>query len=136
VCHHNSFMIYGSLKRPTLDRWNLVTHLSTGISCVLSLAMALSGYLIFGQKTEANILNNFGSNNLVINIARFAFATNMFTTFPLECFVCREVIENYFFRDSTIQYVLLFKMTAVYRAFHNCHNYEQRDYFSYLLNGK
>lgn len=33
----------------------------------------------------------------MINIARFCFGLNMFTTLPLELFVCREVIEQYFF---------------------------------------
>jgi sodium-coupled neutral amino acid transporter 11 len=28
---------------------------------------------------------------LLINIARVCFGLNMFTTLPLECFVCREV---------------------------------------------
>jgi hypothetical protein len=33
----------------------------------------------------------------LINVARFCFGLNMFTTLPLELFVCREVIEQYFF---------------------------------------
>lgn len=37
-----------------------------------------------------NILNNFPSDNFIINIARFCFGVNMFTTLPLEAFVCRE----------------------------------------------
>ncbi|KAF9420289.1 hypothetical protein BGZ94_009168, partial [Podila epigama] len=44
-----------------------------------------------------NILNNFPSDNFIINIARFCFGVNMFTTLPLENFVCREVIETYYF---------------------------------------
>lgn len=38
-----------------------------------------------------NILNNFPADNVLINIARLAFGLNMFTTIPLEAFVCREV---------------------------------------------
>ncbi|KAI1295844.1 hypothetical protein EDD11_007702, partial [Mortierella claussenii] len=44
-----------------------------------------------------NILNNFPSDNFIINIARFCFGVNMFTTLPLEAFVCREVIETYYY---------------------------------------
>jgi solute carrier family 38 (sodium-coupled neutral amino acid transporter), member 11 len=102
VCHHNSFMIYGSLVKPSLNRWEIVTHLSTGISWILSMVMAFAGYLTFGAKTEANILNNFSDNNIWVNLSRLAFAANMFTTFPLECFVCREVIEHYYFRNQKI----------------------------------
>lgn len=47
VCHHNSLLIYGSLKMPTIDRWNKVTHISTSLSVVASLTMAIAGYSVF-----------------------------------------------------------------------------------------
>jgi amino acid permease len=53
--------------------------------------MALSGFLVFSDKTQANILNNFPQDDILINIARLCFGLNMFTTLPLEAFVCREV---------------------------------------------
>lgn len=70
VCHHNSLLIYGSLKKPTLDRFSRVTHFSTGISMVACLVMGLAGYLTFGDKTQGNVLNNFPSNNVMVNVAR------------------------------------------------------------------
>ena len=97
VCHHNSLLIYGSLRKPTMDRFARVTHYSTGISMVACLAMALSGYLTFGDMTKGNVLNNFPSNNVMVNIARLCFGLNMLTTLPLECFVCREVMTEYYF---------------------------------------
>ncbi|OZJ02862.1 hypothetical protein BZG36_04083 [Bifiguratus adelaidae] len=100
VCHHNSFIIFGSLKKPSLNRFATVTHLSMLISLLSCIIMALSGYLVFTDQTRANILNNFPQNNLIINISRFCFGLNMFTTLPLETFVCREVIENYFWAEQ------------------------------------
>ncbi|KAJ3163078.1 hypothetical protein HDU86_002247 [Geranomyces michiganensis] len=97
VCHHNTFLIMGSLKKPTMDRFAIVTHLSTGLSLLVCLILACGGYLVFTNKTHANILNNFPADNTLINIARVAFGANMFLTFPLECFVCREVVYNYFY---------------------------------------
>ncbi|GAA98148.1 uncharacterized protein L969DRAFT_93241 [Mixia osmundae IAM 14324] len=97
VCHHNSLLIYGSLKTPTLDRFARVTHVSTAISVAACLIMALSGFLVFTDKTQGNILNNFPPDDFWINIARACFGFNMFTTLPLEAFVCREVIESFFF---------------------------------------
>jgi solute carrier family 38 (sodium-coupled neutral amino acid transporter), member 11 len=94
VCHHNTFLIFSSLKRPTLDSWARVAHWSVGLSLFLSLGMAVSGYLVFGSLTQANILNNFSSGSLAVSLARVMFAMNMFTTYPLEAFVCREVIAN------------------------------------------
>lgn len=34
------------------------------------MAMALAGFLIFGDKTQGNVLNNFPTDNLTVNIAR------------------------------------------------------------------
>ncbi len=100
VCHHNSLLIYGSLRKPTIDRFSRVTHYSTGISLIACLVMALSGYLTFGDKTLGNVLNNFPNDNLMVNIARLCFGLNMLTTLPLEAFVCREVMNNYWFPDE------------------------------------
>ncbi|KAI0717196.1 amino acid transporter [Cerioporus squamosus] len=100
VCHHNSLLIYGSLRTPTLDRFNKVTHISTFISLVACSTLAISAYIVFTDKTQGNILNNFGRYDTLINVARFCFGLNMFTTLPLELFVCREVIEQYFFENE------------------------------------
>ncbi|KAF2275247.1 uncharacterized protein EI97DRAFT_420880 [Westerdykella ornata] len=100
VCHHNSLLIYGSLRKPTIDRFARVTHYSTGISLVACLAMALSGFLTFGSKTVGNVLNNFPDDNIMVNIARLCFGLNMLTTLPLEAFVCREVMNNYWFANE------------------------------------
>ncbi|CAG8661041.1 7460_t:CDS:2 [Ambispora leptoticha] len=101
VCHHNSLLIFDSLKKPTLNRFATVTHWSTGMSMLACILMALSGYLVFTDKTQGNILNNFPDNDPIVNVARFCFGFNMFTTLPLEAFVCREVIEIYFFNNES-----------------------------------
>ncbi|XAO22756.1 hypothetical protein I312_101530 [Cryptococcus bacillisporus CA1280] len=100
ACHHNSNYIYKSINIPTLDRFNMVTHISTGISLIACLLVAVCGYVVFTNKTEGNILNNFSSEDWLINIARFCFGANMSTTIPLEVFVCREVIEETFYKSK------------------------------------
>ncbi|KAF6814928.1 amino acid transporter [Colletotrichum sojae] len=100
VCHHNSLLIYGSLKTPTIDRFSRVTHYSTGISMVACLLVALAGFLTFGDKTLGNVLNNFPADNVMVTIARLCFGLNMLTTLPLEAFVCREVMLTYFFPNE------------------------------------
>jgi sodium-coupled neutral amino acid transporter 11 len=67
------------------------------------MAMALAGFLTFGDLTQGNVLNNFPTDNLMVNIARLCFGLNMLTTLPLECFVCREVIENYYYPNEPFQ---------------------------------
>ncbi|KAJ3481538.1 hypothetical protein NLG97_g7800 [Lecanicillium saksenae] len=100
VCHHNSLLIYGSLRTPTIDNFSRVTHYSTGVSMLACLVMALGGFLVFGDKTLGNVLNNFPSDNVMVNIARLFFGLNMLTTLPLEGFVCREVMITYWWPDE------------------------------------
>src|ERR1700759_791134 len=118
VCHHNSLLIYGSLKKPTLDRFAAVTHWSTGISMIACLILALAGFLTFGDKTQGNVLNNFPTDNLFVNVARLCFGLNMLTTLPLECFVCREVMTVYFFPDEPFNQSrhLIFTSALVFSA--------------------
>jgi sodium-coupled neutral amino acid transporter 11 len=64
-------LIYGALKKPTMDRFAKVTHYSTGISLVACMIMALAGFITFKEKTAGNILNNFPRNDVMVNIARY-----------------------------------------------------------------
>jgi solute carrier family 38 (sodium-coupled neutral amino acid transporter), member 11 len=65
------------------------------------LTMALSGFLTFGSLTRGNILNNFPSQgHIMVQVARLCFGLNMLTTLPLEAFVCREVMNNYWFPEE------------------------------------
>ncbi|TFY75065.1 hypothetical protein EWM64_g8947, partial [Hericium alpestre] len=118
VCHHNSLLIYGSLRTPTLDRFAKVTHVSTFLSLIACSTMAMSGYLVFTDRTQGNILNNFGPDDTLINVARFCFGLNMFTTLPLELFVCREVIEQYFFSHEafSMQRHVLFTTSILFAS--------------------
>ncbi|OKL58944.1 hypothetical protein UA08_05700 [Talaromyces atroroseus] len=81
-------------------RFAKVTHYSTGVSMVMCLVMAIAGFLSFGSKTQGNVLNNFPSSNIMVNIARLCFGLNMLTTLPLEAFVCRSVMTTYYFPDE------------------------------------
>lgn len=64
------------------------------------LVMALAGFLTFRDKTLGNVLNNFPSDNSMVNVARLCFGLNMLTTLPLEAFVCREVMLTYWYPDE------------------------------------
>lgn len=50
VCHHSTFIVFTSLKDPTPHRWAIVSKISVGFSFVISLTLALSGYLSFFSK--------------------------------------------------------------------------------------
>lgn len=96
VCHHNTTFIYDSLRVPTMDRFDMVTHISCAISGFVCGLMGICGFLTFGDKTKGNILNNFPSDDWIVNIARLCFGLNMITTLPLEVYVFREILKDLF----------------------------------------
>ena len=71
-------------------------------------------------------------NDTLINIARFCFGLNMFTTLPLELFVCREVIEQYFFDNEPFHMqrhvffttaILMSSMISMCQVLFHCHSH-------------
>ncbi|XP_051565564.1 putative sodium-coupled neutral amino acid transporter 11 isoform X1 [Myxocyprinus asiaticus] len=148
ICHHNSFMIYGSLKEPTLSNWSLVTHVSVGLALLVSVIFAAAGYATFTGYTQGklstmyqnqhlllqldciidkklcmerqfewncmfspagDIFENYCKNDNLATFGRFCYGVSIITTFPLECFVTREVISNVFFKEelSNIAHVIV-----------------------------
>ncbi|XP_051815150.1 putative sodium-coupled neutral amino acid transporter 11 [Acanthochromis polyacanthus] len=94
ICHHNSFLIYGSLEQPTLANWSRVTHVSVGSALIVSAVFAVAGYSTFTGYTQGDIFENYCRNDNLATFGRFCFGLSIITTFPLECFVTREVVSN------------------------------------------
>ncbi|MED6249353.1 hypothetical protein ATANTOWER_012880 [Ataeniobius toweri] len=94
ICHHNSFLIYNSLEQPTLSNWSQVTHISVGSALIISIVFAVAGYTTFTGYTQGDIFENYCRNDNLVTLGRFCFGLSIITTFPLECFVTREVVSN------------------------------------------
>ena len=47
-------MIFGSLRQPSMNRFARVTHYSMALSFVTCTILAVSGYLVFTDKTAGN----------------------------------------------------------------------------------
>ncbi|NXP30190.1 AVT2 protein, partial [Leiothrix lutea] len=109
VCHHNSFLIYGSLEEPTLKNWSQVTHMSVALALVISVVFAACGYMTFTGYTEGDIFENYCRDDNLATFGRFCYGVTVILTFPLECFVTREVIANVFFHGnlSTVFHVFV-----------------------------
>uniref|UniRef100_A0A3P8TPG2 Putative sodium-coupled neutral amino acid transporter 11 n=1 Tax=Amphiprion percula TaxID=161767 RepID=A0A3P8TPG2_AMPPE len=99
ICHHNSFLIYGSLEQPTLANWSRVTHVSVGSALIVSAVFAVAGYSTFTGYTQGDIFENYCRNDNLATFGRFCFGLSIITTFPLECFVTREVSDAFLSRD-------------------------------------
>eukprot|EP01084_Bolivina_argentea_P004688 8898_1 len=89
VCHHNTFVVFNSLKNNTARRWGITTHLSLAISVFFSMWLAIAGFVNFQTETKGDILNNFRYDNPAINFARGLLALTMVFTYPMELFVAR-----------------------------------------------
>ncbi|NWX65065.1 AVT2 protein, partial [Promerops cafer] len=100
ICHHNSFLIYGSLEEPTLKNWSQVTHMSVALALLISIAFAACGYMTFTGYTEGDLFENYCRDDNLATFGRFCYGITVILTFPLECFVTREVIANVFFQGN------------------------------------
>jgi len=47
MCHHNTFLIYHSMENANQKRWDTITHISVGISALISFAFGAIGYATF-----------------------------------------------------------------------------------------
>ncbi|XP_068185866.1 putative sodium-coupled neutral amino acid transporter 11 [Antennarius striatus] len=94
ICHHNSFLLYGSLEKPTLASWSQVTHISVGSALTISAVFAVAGYTTFTGYTQGDIFENYCRDDNMATFGRFCFGLSIITTFPLECFVTREVLSH------------------------------------------
>ncbi|XP_049340861.1 putative sodium-coupled neutral amino acid transporter 11 [Astyanax mexicanus] len=97
ICHHNSFIIYESLQEPTLKKWSRITHVSVGSAALISAVFAAAGYATFTGYTQGDIFENYCKDDNLATFGRFCYGLSIITTFPLECFVTREVVSNVFF---------------------------------------
>lgn len=93
VCHHNTYLIYASLSNRSLKRFSIVSHISVSTSFVFCAVLGLSGFLSFMDQTQGDLLNNYCPHDPIANSARFFYACVIMLTYPIECFVGREVLE-------------------------------------------
>lgn len=114
VCQDSSFIIAGSLHKPTKKRWGVVTRSSLTICTMLAIVIGVTGYLGFQDKTMGNVLLNFSAlpksemscfgtvpTYKAINIARILLGLTMFCVYPLASYVARHVLIVLFFSGNT-----------------------------------
>lgn len=60
--------------------------------------IGVSYYTVY---STGDLLENYCWNDDLMNVSRISFSITILLTFPIECFVIREVIENSFFSNLT-----------------------------------
>jgi len=94
MCHHNTFLIYGSIERATQQKWDVVTHWSLFTSFLIAAAFGIAGYATFTSYVQGDLMENYCWDDDLMNFARVMFSGTILLTFPIECFVTREVISQ------------------------------------------
>ncbi|XP_053984970.1 zinc finger protein 420-like isoform X2 [Hylaeus volcanicus] len=92
MCHHNTFLIYESIERATQQKWDVVTHWSLFTSFLIATAFGIIGYATFTAYVQGDLMENYCWDDDLMNFARVMFSGTILLTFPIECFVTREVI--------------------------------------------
>lgn len=47
MCHHNTFLVYQSMRDASLERWEKVTHISLGFAWAVAALFGIAGYSTF-----------------------------------------------------------------------------------------
>ncbi|KAK8839671.1 hypothetical protein M9Y10_032044 [Tritrichomonas musculus] len=68
---------------PSLKKRKIAAFLSIISAFILVTIPGITGYMIFGEMTDGNILNNFDSNDIVIIICRIAFFVIVSSVYPI-----------------------------------------------------
>lgn len=100
MCHHNTFLIYGSIERVTQQKWDMVTHWSLFTSFLIAAAFGIAGYATFTSYVQGDLMENYCWDDDLMNFARVMFSGTILLTFPIECFVTREVASLIFWSSN------------------------------------
>jgi len=87
VCQDISFSVFGQYHEPTRKRWGSVivgTLIMTYFSFV---TLGYSGYFLFYTEVQANVLDNFGENDILANVARLLLCLNVIISVPYYCYM-------------------------------------------------
>ncbi|KAE8680843.1 putative Tetratricopeptide repeat-like superfamily protein [Hibiscus syriacus] len=106
VCHFNVQPVYNELEGRSPQKMNKVVRITTTICIMVYASTATSGYLLFGQQTESDILTNFDKNlgirySTALNyIVRVGYVLHLVLVFPVIHFSLRETVDNLVFNGS------------------------------------
>lgn len=56
MCHHSTFLLFGSIKQPTEARWARLTHASVFISALVEIFFAMFGYATFTGFVQGTLI--------------------------------------------------------------------------------
>lgn len=99
VCHFNVQPIYNELDGKSPQKMNQVGRITTVLCIVIYALTAVSGYLLFGDATESDILTNFDRDlgirySTALNyLIRVGYILHLVLVFPVVHFSLRQTVD-------------------------------------------
>ncbi|XP_042517298.1 amino acid transporter AVT6E [Macadamia integrifolia] len=106
VCHFNVQPIYNELEGRSPQKMNRVGRITTVLCVLVYATTAVSGYLLFGKDTEADVLTNFDKDlgirfSSALNyIVRVGYILHLVLVFPVIHFSLRQTVDALVFEGS------------------------------------
>ena len=63
----------------------------------------ISFYVFFFTLSLGDLLNNYCWSDDLMNVSRLIFSSTVLLTYPIECFVCREVVTNLIYGQEEME---------------------------------
>jgi solute carrier family 38 (sodium-coupled neutral amino acid transporter), member 11 len=73
MCHHNTFLVYQSMRNASLERWERVTHISVGFAWGIAALFGISGYATFRALSQGELKENL----LIFQIVRTVWSASI-----------------------------------------------------------
>ncbi|CAM8957274.1 unnamed protein product [Rhodiola kirilowii] len=106
VCHFNVQPIYNELEGRSPHKMNRVGRITTLLCVVVYASTAISGYLLFGNNTESDVLTNFDKDlgipySEALNyIVRVGYILHLVLVFPVVHFSLRQTVDSLVFEKA------------------------------------
>lgn len=81
--HYNAPKFYNELRDNTVARFNTVVASGYSLAGSVYVLVAAFGFLTFGSNSMPMILQNYATNDGLLNIARLAVSASILTSYPL-----------------------------------------------------
>lgn len=109
VCHFNVQPIYNELEGRSPQKMNRVGRVTTTLCIAVYASTAISGYLLFGDDIESDVLTNFDRDlgikfSSILNyVVRIGYVLHLVLVFPVVHFSLRQTVGGLVFKRSDIQ---------------------------------
>ncbi|XP_020583577.1 probable sodium-coupled neutral amino acid transporter 6 [Phalaenopsis equestris] len=109
VCHFNVQPIYNELKGKSPQKMYRVGRITTLLCVLVYFATAVSGYLLFGDDTESDVLTNFdkdlgiGFSTSLNYVVRIGYVLHLVLVFPVIHFSLRQTVSALLFKEPLPQ---------------------------------